>query len=224
MTANMPVMAETVITDAFRCDSALAAIVAAKAQYRDFAPRTTILEAGTRAAALYLVLAGRAQALVYSLDGRLVLVDEFHPGDFFGEAGLFDTQDVMSDVSAVDAVCAGTFLTHIFIGLMENYSAIAISMSRLLTARLVATSRRMVEGATLSAAGRIHAELLRQARAATDMTISPPPVLSLFAQHVLSTRETVSRTINALQKRGIIRRDENSLTVVAPHRLEELIY
>jgi CRP/FNR family transcriptional regulator, cyclic AMP receptor protein len=48
--------------------------------------------------------------------------------------------------------------------------------------------------------------------------------LSTFALHVQSTRETVSRTISALEKRGIIKRDGDALTVVAPHRLEELIF
>jgi len=49
-------------------------------------------------------------------------------------------------------------------------------------------------------------------------------VLSQFALQVQSTRETVSRAINALEKRGIIRRDEHGLRVVAPHRIEELIF
>ena len=31
------------------------------------------------------------------------------------------------------------------------------------------------------------------------------------------------RAINALERRGIIRRDGDGLTVVAPHRLEEMI-
>jgi len=56
------------------------------------------------------------------------------------------------------------------------------------------------------------------------MTIAPAPVLSQLALQVQSTRETVSRAISALEKRGIIRRDPQGLTVVAPHRLEELIY
>jgi CRP/FNR family transcriptional regulator, cyclic AMP receptor protein len=82
----------------------------------------------------------------------------------------------------------------------------------------------MVEGATLSAPGRIHAELLRQARAGEAMTIRRMPILSTFALHVQTSRETVSRTISALEKRGIIKRDADTLTVVAPHRLEELIF
>ncbi|MGQ4828612.1 helix-turn-helix domain-containing protein [Enterococcus faecalis] len=38
-----------------------------------------------------------------------------------------------------------------------------------------------------------------------------------------STRETVSRTIGDLERRGIITREDDGLRVIAPHRLEELI-
>ena len=43
------------------------------------------------------------------------------------------------------------------------------------------------------------------------------------ALRVSTTRETASRAVNALERRGIIRRDGETLVVVAPHRLEELI-
>jgi DNA-binding IclR family transcriptional regulator len=48
-------------------------------------------------------------------------------------------------------------------------------------------------------------------------------VLSKLAVRVHSTRETVSRTINALERRGLIRRDGDALFIVAPQRLEEMI-
>jgi DNA-binding transcriptional regulator YhcF (GntR family) len=81
----------------------------------------------------------------------------------------------------------------------------------------------MVEISTLSAAGRIHAELLRQARRSASLTIEPVPVVSEFALLVQTTRETASRAINELERSGIIRREPNRLKVVAPHRLEELV-
>jgi CRP/FNR family transcriptional regulator, cyclic AMP receptor protein len=214
----------TVIARTFNCAPDLASLIAAKAHYRDHAPRTIILEGAGGEGLLFLMITGRAQALVYALDGRLMLVDDYSSGDIFGEAGLWDDTASGADVTAVDAVRSGQFRSPDFISLMENYSSIALAMSRMLIERLGKTTRRLVEGATLSATGRIHAELLRQARAGQKMTIAPAPVLSVFALTVQSTRETVSRTINALQKRGIIHRDDHSLTVVAPHRLEELIF
>ncbi len=68
----------------------------------------------------------------------------------------------------------------------------------------------------------IHAELLRLARLGDGRTIRPPPVLAALATRVNSTRETVSRTINALERRGLIRRDAKQIVIVSPRALEEL--
>ena len=86
-----------------------------------------------------------------------------------------------------------------------------------------ATKTRMFEQVALSAVGRVHAELLRQARQAQELTIRPAPVVADLAVQVATTRETASRAVNALDRRGIIRRGDDQLVVVAPHRLEELI-
>jgi CRP/FNR family transcriptional regulator, cyclic AMP receptor protein len=220
----MPLDAPGVIAIAFRCDAAVARIVAAKAVYRHYPARAAIVGDKPLPQQVHIVIAGRARMLAYAIDGRLVVVEDFKAGALFGESALFDFATASHEVAAVDPVDAGAFERHIFLALMSGYSCIALAVSRLLVARLEATTRRLVEGATLSAAGRIHAELLRQARASQDMTIRPAPVLATLALSVQSTRESVSRAINALQKRGIIRRDEVALTVVAPHRLEELIY
>jgi CRP/FNR family transcriptional regulator, cyclic AMP receptor protein len=215
---------EAVIAATFLCDPEVARAVAACARYRDHPARTTIIESGVASDGLYLIVSGKARMLAYSIDGRLLVVEELTSGDLFGEMSLFDGQPMAGEVSATAITRTGLFEAHVFLGLMTRYSAIALAISRILVSRLGAARQRLVEGVTLSAAGRIHAELLRQARAGEAMTIRPAPVLAAFALSVQSTRESVSRAINALQKRGIIRRDADSLTVVAPHRLEELIY
>ena len=218
-----PIAAE-IAARAFGCEPELAAVVAGKARYADYPARSTIIENGRPTDHVHLMVRGHARMLAFAIDGRLVVVHDFHEGDLFGEGGLIGATATTDEVAAVDAVHAGLFGTADFVALMTNYASIGLAVSRMLVARLNLTTRRLIEGATLSATGRIHAELLRQARSGAAMTIRPAPVLSSFALTVQSTRETVSRTISALQKRGIIRRDEESLTVIAPHRLEELIY
>jgi CRP/FNR family transcriptional regulator, cyclic AMP receptor protein len=209
---------------AFRCDADLASLIAAKAHYRDFAARTTIINGTAISTAVYVMVDGHARAVAFSIDGRLVVLHDFGPGDLFGEDSLTGTKSTNVDVTAVDAVRAGLFASDDFLALMTNYSAIAVAFSQLLVTRLGDTARRLVEGSTLSATGRVHAELLRQARRGDTMTIRPAPVLSVFALSAQTTRETASRAINALQKRGIVERNDDSLRIVAPHRLEELIY
>jgi CRP/FNR family transcriptional regulator, cyclic AMP receptor protein len=209
---------------AFGCDRDLAGVMAAKAHYRHFAARTTIIDGTAASTMVYVMVDGRARAVAFSVDGRLVVLHDFGPGDLFGEDSLTGARSSNVDIVALDAVWAGLFESDVFLALMTNYSAVAIAFSQLLVTRLGDTARRLVEGSTLTATGRIHAELLRQARGGDAMTIRPAPVLSVFALRAQTTRETASRAINALQKRGIVQRDGDGLRVVAPHRLEELIY
>ncbi|MFM9976999.1 MAG: Crp/Fnr family transcriptional regulator [Sphingomonadaceae bacterium] len=213
-----------VIAQTFACDEALATLVAAQARLRHWPQRATMIGAGERFDAILLIVAGRARLLAYGIDGRVVMVQDFAVGDLIGEGALIDEGAAGGEIVATESVDAGSIATPVFIGLMSNHACIALAVSRLLVTRLSMATRRIVEGATLSAVGRIHAEVLRAARASEAMTISPLPVLAELARAVQSTRETVSRTISALEKRGIVRRTGDALIVVAPHRLEELIY
>ena len=216
--------AETVLAETFACSPAIAAAITGKAHLRGFPARSVIVACDSVFDEVHVMVEGNARMLAFALDGRLVAVEDYQRGDLFGENGLFETERAAHDISAVVASRAAAIGNAAFLDLMANYNCVALAVSRRLVARLSKITRRMVEGATLSANGRIHAEILSQARAGTAMTIAPAPVLSQLALQVQSTRETVSRAISALEKRGIIRRDPQGLTVVAPHRLEELIY
>lgn len=76
-------------------------------------------------------------------------------------------------------------------------------------------------GFGISANGRVYAELLRLA--GDTHRIAPPPVLSALALTVHTTRETASRAIASLARRGIVRRTDEALEIVAPRLLAELI-
>lgn len=211
------------IRAAFGCPDDIARIIDGLAQLVQSEPEGTILWAGQATPFVFLLIEGRAQAVVYSAQGQLVLLDTYAPGDLFGE--LHDVDGVSSgdEVIAVTHVEAGRIRQQDFVVLLENHPALALAVLRQVTARLSRTARRMVERTTLSATGRIYAELLRQARAQDGRTISPVPTMTELALIVQSTRETVSRTINDLERRGYISRDKDAMMIVAPHRVEELI-
>jgi CRP/FNR family transcriptional regulator, cyclic AMP receptor protein len=222
--AGGPITKEAIVAQAFDCADALASVIAAKAINRHYQPHSTILHAGDASGHVYLVIDGHAQAIAISADGRAVLVQDFHPGDLFGETAALSSGVNEEDVIAHSDVDASQFRNDIFIGLIETYSNVALAVSRLVVARLNRTTRRLVEGATLSANGRVYAELLRQGRKFGSVTeIRPLPVFSEFAMQVQSTRETVSRAINLLERKGIITRESDCLIIVAPHRLEDMI-
>jgi CRP/FNR family transcriptional regulator, cyclic AMP receptor protein len=219
----VPEAALGVIQTSFGCAPALASVISGRARYSHYVPQEALIESGEQVDTAFLIITGRAREMALSLDGRALVVQDFVPGDLFGESVILGELLATEEVIALEATDAGLFGAGDLVALIENYSCVALAFSKLMTRRLRQTRRRLVEGVTLSAAGRIHAELLRQARASTALTINPAPVLTEFALLVQSTRETVSRTIGALEKRGIIKRDGDGLRVVAPHRLEELI-
>ena len=74
---------------------------------------------------------------------------------------------------------------------------------------------------TLTAKGRVYAELIHEA--GDERRISPPPVIVALALSAQTTRETGSRAIHALERRGIIRRDDEHLEMVSRSLLEELV-
>ena len=212
------------IAAAFRCGEALAAHVAAAARIRRFSSQTVILTSEPDQQDVHMLAEGQARLVADSLEGRLVVIEDYGVGEMIGLTGLFGWDGVPAQVVSVGSSRTGAFAGHAFLALMSAHSAIALAISRMLISRLATANRRVAENATLSAPGRIHAEILRRARSGEAMTIRPMPVFAEMALALQTTRETVSRAINALEKRGLVRRVDNGLAIVAPHRLEELIY
>jgi len=207
----------------FDCSPDLAAQIFVRGRLREFPVRTAIVRQGDRISTLYVIAAGRAHAVVYSVDGQIVLLHEYVYGDFFEAVSPPYSAIHDADVVAVDDVSSFLLEGSVLALLAEQHGCIGLALLRAMVDRLQQTQARMYEHVALSAIGRVHAELLRRARLSPDLAIRPAPVVADLALQVATTRETASRAVNALERRGIIRRDADKLVVVAPHRLEELI-
>jgi len=203
-------------------DSATAGVTLLSTDRR-FVRRELLLQAGQGEAQVFLLLAGRAQAQAFGFTGRLVVVHEFVGGDIFGALAPALSHPDDADVIAVDPTRAAVVPGRAFVALAERHGVIAQALVRSLLQQLRSASARMADGVTLSAPGRVHAELIRLARLGDGKAIEPTPVLSVLATRVNTTRETVSRTISALERRGIVQRKEGRLVIVAIQRLEDLV-
>jgi CRP/FNR family transcriptional regulator, cyclic AMP receptor protein len=211
------------VSQLLACPLDVAERILAFGRLRTYPIDAVLVRQGDSVAHAWLLMLGRARALLYTADGQLILLHEFGPGDLFGAIGEADPVQERADIVAAEAVEALLMEAGQLVLLAERHGSIGLALSRSLLRRLRQATVRIYERAALSAVGRIYAELLRQARESADLTIRPAPVLADLAPRVASTRETVSRAVNALERRGIIVRDENGLRIVAPHRLEELI-
>jgi CRP-like cAMP-binding protein len=211
------------IRETFACSDEMAATIFGRGVVRSYPAHSVILRQGEKTAAAYLLTLGRAHALLYSIEGHMVLLCEYRPGDLFGDLGDLDPAPEEAEIVAVEAARSFILKSRDLVALAEAYGSIGLALSRLLLRQLRRATSRIYERAAVSAVGRVYAELLRLARASPGLAIRPAPVLSELAVRVSTTRETASRAVSALERRGIVRRDSGSLTVVAPQRLEELI-
>jgi CRP/FNR family cyclic AMP-dependent transcriptional regulator len=208
------------IRAAFGCDPEASGQILARGRMRHYPPRACLVRQGDAPSIAFLLILGRAHALLYAADGQVVLLHEYRAGDLFGALGGLGGAAEEADIVAVDAVQAFLLDAAALVALAERNGAIGIALSRLLLKRLRATSERMYERAALSAPGRVCAELLRLARDGEGGAIRPVPVIAELALKVGTTRETASRTVSALLRRGLLRREDDALMVVAPARLE----
>jgi CRP-like cAMP-binding protein len=211
-----------VIRRAFGCDAAVADVIAALA--RDTAlPRGAVLWPRSEPGESTLVMSGLAHEVAYGRDGGMLILHRLGPGDLFGDL-LHEVGETATQVEGVVEGRGALFAGAALVRLMESYGSVGLAVSRQLSHRLAGLQHRMVETALLSVSGRICAELLRRSVDMPDRTIRPMPVMSELAVSVSSTRETVSRTVSQLERRGLVKRVEGGLTIVAPHRLEEQVY
>lgn len=202
--------------------------------YRSISDRTTtrIYDAGSVIALqgeatqkIGYVLSGRAKAVAFSENGEATWVGYFQIGDFFGHTALLSENPPPFEIIAETDVKVLFVTADIMKQLLTAQDSLSLEIAQDLAARLDQMTHRLIEAFTLSAKGRICAELARLSRvigiAPDTRIIRPNPVFVELAERVNSTRETVSRTVSDLQKRGILAREPGAIIIKNPDRLRE---
>jgi CRP/FNR family transcriptional regulator, cyclic AMP receptor protein len=207
------------IAACFRCPEPEAALIHAATHFHSFEHRAPIALRGDASEHLYLVIDGIASADLYSVDGQHARLAGYGPGELFG--AYPDPVTHRADMSAVGALSVLMIETRTLAALANEHAAIAQGVALLMARQLDMVLDRMAARIGLSATGRCYQALLTKAD--DDGWIRPLPVLSALALGVNTTRETASRAVAQLVRRGIVERHDNGLRVVSRRMLEELV-
>ena len=201
------------------CTQQSAAALSQAMAQREYAPKAILIHQGDQSDQLWLILNGTVQLQAVSAEGQVTVLSAFGPGEL---VGAFEKEDESSyDARAFGKVEALQVETREIRRLMQECPDIGGGMSRIYAAQLSNVIERLSARVTLSAMGRLYRELLRVAGDADE--ISPPPVIAALALSAQTTRETGSRAISALERRGIIERDEHCLKIVSRRMLEDMV-
>lgn len=198
--------------------------IRAASKIRQIKARSMIITQDSSDNDIFCLLNGKVKAVLYSGEGHEIWLDDFQPGDFFGEMAVLTGERRSSSVVAQTKVTVAVFRAEDFLKLMRRHGAFSIAVARWLAERVRHTTQRMFELSALSVTGRVYAELMRGAQPVeagnnAERVIRPAPSMVELARQVNSTRESVSRTINDLERRGLIVRRDDSIVIFTPAKL-----
>jgi CRP/FNR family transcriptional regulator/CRP/FNR family cyclic AMP-dependent transcriptional regulator len=186
-----------------------------------------ILLADEEGDTLFVIVHGRVKVTVMSEDGREVILSILKDGDIFGEMSLLDGKPRSASVIATDETELIMLRRSDFLDRLTRFPEMAIKMLATLASRLRRTNRQVESLALLNVYGRIAGTLLQLAEDQGTkspqgvLTIPERPIHQEIANMAGTTRETVSRVLNDLERRGYLSRDGRSIVIQYPDRLRD---
>ena len=210
---------QSLVAACFGCPEHEAGLIAATMVLRQYSHRTVIARRGDISTHLYLVIDGLASADLFSVDGQYAQLAGYGPGELFGAFPEPSTH--RADMTAQGELSALLIETNVIAALAREHATISQGIAHIMARQLDLTLDRMAARIGLSATGRCYRALLQ--RADDEGWIRPAPVLAALAVGVNTTRETASRALAGLVRRGIVERNDGGLRIVSRRMLEEMI-
>jgi len=182
---------------------------------------------GEQAEHIGIILSGTIFAQTYTKDGHTVWVEEFISNQLIAIESLFSATPLPYELVAKTDVRIIHLSRDKFLAFIKSFDGGVEAILQDIFSRLNRATERLIEANTLSARGRICAELKRYSKPIgiepDKHIIRPRPVFSEFALRAGSTRESVSRTVSELVRTGVILRQTGALVISDMGRLEACI-
>lgn len=180
-----------------------------QAHKRSLPPKHTLIHAGYEPDALYLILEGSVSVLLEDNDGREMVLAYLSPGEFFGEACLFASQDTRSAIvrtrgpTLVAEMSGAAFRTFV-----RNNPEFMFEFAGQLAQRLRAVSQRIANLTFLDVAGRLTHTLLDLSRKPDALPHPRGVVVRIsrmeLARHIGCSREMAGRALKKLRNDGLV--------------------
>ena len=176
---------------------------------------------------LFLIQKGRVKVSRISDDGREVILSILEPGDFFGELSLIDGKARSASVTAIEDSEALVLRRGDFLGLLEDYPQISISLMKELAARIRKSDTQIKSLSLQDAMGRVASSLIMLAddhgRVRKGQVIIPRiPLQQDLANMAGTSRETISRVFRILEDEQLIERSGRKITILDFNRFKKI--
>ncbi|MEB3279151.1 MAG: Crp/Fnr family transcriptional regulator [Lyngbya sp.] len=193
---------------------------------RQHPPNQVILLENDWGSSVYFILDGWVKIRTYNLDGKEVTLNILGKGEIFGEMAALDEVPRSTDVITLAPTLIGNMPAQDFVELISSEPKAGIRLAQLMGRRLRQVNRRLRlrESDSTSRVADILLFLAEgQGQTTEDGTQIPNlPHRELSGLSGLA-RETVTRVLSKLEKKGLIHRDKDVLRIPDVHALERML-
>ena len=167
----------------------------------------------------FFVVQGSVKVTRLSKDGREVILAMLNEGEFFGEMALLDGESRSANVIALEETEVLTLNREDFLVVLHDYPQIAIQLLKEMADRLRKSDRQIASLSLSDAEKRIALCIIRFADEQGiikrgQVSIPKIPIQQDIANMAGTSRETVSRAINLLEKEHYIKRQGRELLIL----------
>jgi CRP-like cAMP-binding protein len=198
-----------------------------RCRWRSFEPDEVILNLDDKTTDIYFITRGEVRVTVFSQTGRTVIMRDLKSGDHFGEYAAIDGEPRSASIVAMNRTVVAQMSTVTFQDLIAEYPEISLAVMAAMAGAIRTLNERVVEFSTLGVRNRIHAELLRLARAGRVVEgtgrISPPPTHAEIASRISTHREAVTRELKQLENQALLERTRGAFVIKDLAELERMV-
>lgn len=203
------------------------ASIAARCRRDTYRCRQTIFSYGDASADVYFIKSGRVGITMFSETGKEIAFRKLQPGDMFGNVAAIDRLPRSASAVSASTLELLRLSDADFLEVMREMPEVGLRVMQNLAFLVRSLSERIYEFTTYGVRNRIHAELLRLAKASGQKTetinIYPAPTHADIASQVSTHREAVTREFSHLASEGILEKRGRNLIIRNLTRLEELV-
>lgn len=195
-------------------------------RWRHYAPKAQVIGARDSQGDVLILAEGMVRVVSHTAAGVEVTCALLTSGDVMGEDVIFGREPHITAFIAIDNCLVAAIPHATFMRLLHGHPALAVSMLHVYSAAIQRGYERIQEHCRRDARGRVCLALLRLATPSPvnnrSWHIYPKRSQAEIASFSGTTRETVSRTLSALERGGIVERKRSSIEIPNKRELERL--
>lgn len=175
---------------------------------------------------VYFILEGWVKIRTYNLDGKEITLNIVGKGEVFGEMAPLEEVPRSTDVITLTSTTVANMPANDFVQLLQTQPQAGICLAKLMARRLRQLNRRLRLRESDSTS-RVADILLFLAEGQGHVRPEGIEIPNLPHRELSSlsgmARETVTRVLGKLEKKGLIQREHDTLCIIDLHALEGLL-